>query len=65
MIALHNFSARRAEVDLSEELTEDVVEVVDTWRDTKYPAVKDGKATLGPYGYRWLRVLKRGQEILL
>jgi glycosidase len=65
VIALHNFSPRSAQVDLKEELKGDVVEVADIWRDKEYPAVEGGTAKLGPYGYRWLRVIKRGQELLL
>jgi maltose alpha-D-glucosyltransferase/alpha-amylase len=65
VIALHNFSSRGASVDLSGELTEDIVEVHDIWHDRKYANVEGGKARVGPYGYRWLRVIKRGQEILL
>jgi glycosidase len=65
VIALHNFGSRSAVVDLASELTEDVVEVHDIWRDAKYPEVEGGKARLGPHGYRWLRVIKHGQELLL
>jgi trehalose synthase len=65
VIALHNFSPRGMEVDLKAELKGDLVEVIDIWHDKKYPAIKGGRARIGPYGYRWLRVIKRGQEILL
>jgi maltose alpha-D-glucosyltransferase/alpha-amylase len=65
VIALHNFSDRAQDVDFESELGKDVVEVFDTWRDDDYPPPVNGRAKLGPFGYRWLRVIKRGQEILM
>ena len=65
VMALHNFSDQECDVDLSAELSEDVFEVVDIWGDQPYDAPKKGRARIGPYGYRWLRLLKKGQELLL
>ena len=65
VIALHNFSDRAQEVRFDSELGDDVVDVFDTWRDVDYPPPEDGRAKVGPYGYRWLRVITRGQEILM
>jgi trehalose synthase len=65
VLALHNFSDQECEVRLDEELDEDVIEVVDIWSDQIYRAARNGKAKIGPYGYRWLRLLKKGQELLL
>ncbi|MGE0056598.1 MAG: alpha-amylase family protein [Dehalococcoidia bacterium] len=64
VIALHNFSGRPEVVDLSAEIDDDVIEVNDMWADQRYPAVTK-TARIGPYGYRWLRVIKKGQELLL
>ncbi len=64
VIALHNFSSRAEVVDLSAEIDEDVIEIDDMWADQRYPAVTK-TARVGPYGYRWLRVIKKGQELLL
>jgi maltose alpha-D-glucosyltransferase/alpha-amylase len=64
VIALHNFSSKPQVVDLSKEIDEDVVSIDDMWSDQKYPKVTK-TARLGPYGYRWLRVVKKGQELLL
>jgi trehalose synthase len=65
VIALHNFSDEPQVADLSAELGEDGIELADIWHDQPYGAIAAGKARLGPYGYRWLRVLKKGQELLL
>jgi len=43
---------------------EEVIEIDDIWADQKYPKVTK-TARVGPYGYRWLRVIKKGQELLL
>ena len=65
VIALHNFSDQAQTVDLTKELEEeDVIEVVDIFYDQTYPPVKTS-ARVGPYGYRWVRVIKKGQELLL
>jgi trehalose synthase len=65
VISLHNFSDRTQDADISSELPEDVVEVVDIWTDGDYPAIEGGKVRLKPYGYRWVRVIKQGQELLM
>jgi glycosidase len=65
VISLHNFSDRAQDADISAELPEDVLEVADIWTDSDYPAVEGGKVRLKPYGYRWLRIIKRGQELLM
>ena len=59
VIALHNFSDKAQEVRFDSELGKDVVEVFDTWQDNDYPPPVDGRAMLGPFGYRWLRVIQR------
>jgi glycosidase len=66
VITLHNFSNRAQVVDISKEIPDDLLEVAGIWYDSAYPEVgKDGRVDLQPYGYRWLRVLKQGQELLL
>ena len=65
VISLHNFSDRAQDADISSELPEDVLEVADIWTDGDYPAVEGGKVRLKPYGYRWLRIIKQGQELLM
>jgi glycosidase len=65
VIALHNFSDKPQQVRFDSELGDEVVEVVDIWRDEDYPLPVVGRAKLGPFGYRWLRVIERGQETLM
>jgi glycosidase len=64
VIALHNFGETTETIDLSAEIDDDVIEVDDLWADQKYPRVTKS-AKIGPYGYRWLRVIRKGQELLL
>jgi maltose alpha-D-glucosyltransferase/alpha-amylase len=65
VLALHNLDGRECEVSIEEAFSEEVESIVDIWADQQYPPVKDRKARLGAYGYRWLRMLKKGQELLL
>jgi maltose alpha-D-glucosyltransferase/alpha-amylase len=64
VIALHNFSSRPEVVDLSKEIDEEVIEIDDMWADQRYPGVTT-TARIGPFGYRWLRIIRKGQELLL
>lgn len=64
VIALHNFSDSANEIDLSKAIDEEVIEMNDIWSDQRYPQA-NARARIGPYGYRWLRVIKKGQELLL
>jgi hypothetical protein len=63
--ALHNFSDKPSQARIDSEMDEDVVEVADIWSDSNYEPVRNATVKLKPYGYRWLRVLRRGQELLL
>jgi maltose alpha-D-glucosyltransferase/alpha-amylase len=65
VIALHNFSGKPESATIESELGEDVVEIREIWSDKAYPPVENGTMRLGPYGYRWLRLIKTGQELLL
>jgi trehalose synthase len=64
VIALHNFSSQPQDVDLSAEIGEDVLEVMTLWQDQDY-GPPGSKLTIQPYGYRWLRLVRKGQELLL
>jgi trehalose synthase len=65
VIALHNFSSDSAVADLSSEIDGNVVDVVDLWNDQTYPAERGKKRQIGGLGYRWIRIIKKGQELLM
>ena len=65
VIALHNFTATSSQVSIEATLDEDVVDVQDIWSDRRYGPADQAKVEVGPYGYRWLRVIRTGQELLL
>jgi trehalose synthase len=65
VVALHNLGDRECEAHVESLLGPDVIEVAEIWSDREYKSPKNGCVQLGPYGYRWFRVLKAGQELLL
>jgi trehalose synthase len=65
VVAIHNLGEEECEVDLAILSGPDVIEVAEIWGDDEYRPPKDGRAQLNGYGYRWFRVLKKGQELLL
>lgn len=65
VLALHNFSDHDCTADISEALTEAVTERRDIWGDRRYEPEDDASVHLSAYGYRWLRLIRRGQETLL
>jgi len=65
VLVLHNFSDRECTADISEALSEAVVERRDIWGDRRYEPEDGASVRLSAYGYRWLRLIQRGQETLL
>jgi len=65
VLVLHNFSDHERTADISEALSEAVVERRDIWGDRRYEPEDDASVQLSAYGYRWLRLIQRGQETLL
>jgi maltose alpha-D-glucosyltransferase/alpha-amylase len=65
VIALHNFSDKPGTANLEGQVDDKVVAIEELWSDTVYAAPKADKVEVGPYGYRWLRLIKRGQELML
>jgi glycosidase len=62
VIALHNLSESEANVDLSGEL--DDRSKIEIWSDREYSEVS-GNLALGPWGYRWIRLVDRvGADLL-
>ena len=64
VIALHNFSDRPRTSTFKRARRGGRSKSPTSGDDQTYPAVEDS-ARVGPYGYRWLRVIKKGQELLL
>jgi trehalose synthase len=63
VIALHNLSESEANVDLSGEL--DDRSKIEIWSDREYSEVSAGNLALGPWGYRWIRLVDRvGADLL-
>jgi maltose alpha-D-glucosyltransferase/alpha-amylase len=65
VVALHNLADEECDARVESLLGEDVIDVAEIWSDREYKAPKNGRVQLGAYGYRWFRVLKEGQELLL
>jgi maltose alpha-D-glucosyltransferase/alpha-amylase len=65
VVAVHNLSEQVCETNLDILRTPDVIEVAEIWSDGEYPAPRNGRVQLDAFGYRWFRLLKEGQELLL
>ena len=67
VVALHNFSDRPCRVTIEEVLDKSVVDVIELWGNRVYTTdtVNPRSVELDAYGYRWLRVRRKGQELLL
>jgi glycosidase len=63
MIALHNLSDGDTKADISEEVDDRTL--VELWRDRDYGEVNAGEVELGPWGYRWIRLVDRAGPSLL
>lgn len=65
VLALHNFGERAVSVDLRAELGEDVIDLIDLWSDRPYELPRRDAIEVDGCGYRWIRVRRPGQELLL
>ena len=57
VFCLHNLGDRRREVHVDLGLSEGD-QVTEIFADGEYPPATNGRVTLAPFGYRWLRVAR-------
>lgn len=65
LVILHNFGGRARRVDISTAMTNEFVERRDIWSDRRYEPEEPASARIARHGYRWIRMIERGQETLL
>lgn len=65
VIVLHSFADRARRADLSSVLSEDVLLRRDLWSDRRYEDSEGDEVRLNALGYRWIRLVKQGQETIL
>lgn len=57
VIAVHNFSDRETSVSIEHEL--DDRRMVEIWNDQEYGDIDPAQTSVGPLGYRWIRLVDR------
>ena len=68
VVALSNFSPEPCKVSLEAVVDDAVADVIELWGNRVYDTldgVNPRSVELDGYGYRWLRVRRKGQELLL
>lgn len=67
VVALHNFSRDPRNVSIEDVVDRSVGDVIELWGNRVYNAgaVDPTSIELDGYGYRWLRIRRKGQELLL
>jgi maltose alpha-D-glucosyltransferase/alpha-amylase len=67
VIVATNLSSHEVEISVANRIedTKDGRELVDIWSDDGGADLSDGICTLGPYGYRWMRLRRPDDGLLL